>query len=296
MAGITIAAAQYPLDRLDSFAAFEAKLARWVAEAATEGAELLVFPEYAALELAGLFGVAVETDIQATIDAVTEILPKVDIVHQELAERHEVHILAGSAAVRRAGHTPNTARLFAPNGRVGVQDKRMMTRGEREDWRVTRGGPVRVFETALGGIGIAICYDVEFPLIARAQVEAGATVILAPSLTETAAGYNRVRIGAMARALENQCVTVQAPLVGPATWSPVGQGRGRAALYGPPDLGFPEDGIIAIGEMDRPQWVFGRADLDAVARVRREGTVLNEAHWPEQELGPLEPAERIALS
>jgi hypothetical protein len=48
--------------------------------------------------------------------------------------------------------------------------------------------------------------------------------------------------------------------------------------------------------MDQPQWVYGRADLDAIAEVRRQGTVLNDAHWPEQEVGLLEPAERVALS
>lgn len=46
-----IAAAAYPLDWFDSFAAYEAKIATWVAEAAGQGANLLVFPEYGAMEL-----------------------------------------------------------------------------------------------------------------------------------------------------------------------------------------------------------------------------------------------------
>ena len=48
----TIAAAQYPLDWLADFAAYETKLRRWVAEGADGGADLLAFPEYAGLELA----------------------------------------------------------------------------------------------------------------------------------------------------------------------------------------------------------------------------------------------------
>ena len=54
-----IAAAQYPLDQLDSAAGYEAKITRWVEEAAGAGADLLVFPEYGAMELASLAGAAV---------------------------------------------------------------------------------------------------------------------------------------------------------------------------------------------------------------------------------------------
>ena len=43
------------------------------------------------------------------------------------------------------------------------------------------GRAVRVFDTALGRIGILIGYDAEFPLLARAMAEAGAEVLLVPS-------------------------------------------------------------------------------------------------------------------
>jgi predicted amidohydrolase len=86
----------------------------------------------------------------------------------------------------------------------------------------------------------------------------------------------------MARALEGQCVTVQAPTVGKAAWSPaVDENVGAAAVFGPPDLGFPPTGVLAEGALDAPGWVFAEVERDAVARVRREGAVLNHAHWPE---------------
>ena len=47
MRALTVAAAQYPIDWLESFSAFEKKLARWVEDGVRQGAELLVFPEYA---------------------------------------------------------------------------------------------------------------------------------------------------------------------------------------------------------------------------------------------------------
>jgi len=295
MAEIRIAAAQYPIDSFADFAGFEAKLERWVAEAAGEGAQLLVFPEYAAMELASLFGPEVAGDVQQSIDALTTLLPRLDAAHAHAAERHKVHILAGSLAHRRGSRTPNTARLFTPNGRMGVQDKQMMTRGER-DWGVAPDGPIRVFETGLGLIGIAICYDIEFPLIARAQALAGAHVILAPSCTETLAGYSRVHIGAMARALESQCVTVQSPLVGEASWSAVvDRNTGRAGIFGPPDRGFPATGVIAEGALNKPQWVYGTADLAAIDEVRRDGMVLTMHHWDEQHGAAVAPAEVVTL-
>jgi predicted amidohydrolase len=295
MTEIRIASAQFPVDRLGTFAEFEAKLAWWVAEAAGQGAELVVFPEYGSMELASLFGLEAEGDVRKAIDAITSILPQVDELHAALARRHRVHIVAASAAVRRGRATPNVARLFTPAGEVGIQDKRIMTPGERE-WGVTPDGPVRAFETKLGVIGIAICYDVEFPLIARAQVAAGAQVIIAPSCTETMAGYNRVRIGAMARALENQCISVQSPLVGEAPWSAaVERNRGLAGIYGPPDRGFADDGVIAEGRLDEPQWVYAAADLSAIDLVRRQGMVLNHRHWDEQGVPAPSPAELVTL-
>jgi predicted amidohydrolase len=280
----SIALAQYPLDWLDDFSAYEAKLERWVNEAARAGNRLLVFPEYAGIELASLAGRGAAADLARSIEAVSDVLPEADALHQRLAQRHGVYILAGSAPQRRPdGAVRNVARLFAPNGSAGRQEKIMMTRFERERWGITGGHELTVFDIGAARIGIAICYDVEFPLISRALVEAGAELILSPSCTDAVHGYWRVRIGAQARALENQCLVAQASLVGEVDWSPaVDVNRGAAGIYGPPDLGFPENGVLAEGAMDQPGWVEAELDLDAIAQVREEGQVFNHRNWPEQ--------------
>jgi predicted amidohydrolase len=114
-------------------------------------------------------------------------------------------------------------------------------------------------------------------------VEAGMELLLVPSCTEAALGYWRVRLGAQARALEGQCYAVHSPTVGQADWSPaVDSNRGAAAIYGPPDRGFPDDGVVALGEMDASQWVFAEVDLARVADLRADGGVLNARHWAEQ--------------
>ena len=297
MVTFTVAAAQYPIDRLESWEAYAAKLTRWVEEAAAAGASLAVFPEYGAMELASL-DPATMGDLAGSIETVSALLPRVDALHAELAARTGMHILAASAPRKDAdGRFRNAARLFAPNGKASVQDKLVMTRFEREEWHIAPGASLRVFDTALGRLAVSICYDSEFPLLARACVEAGAEVLLVPSCTDTLHGYWRVRIGAQGRALEGQCYAVHSPTVGEAAWSPaVDVNRGAGGVYGPPDRGMPEDGVLALGVEGAPQWVFAEVDTALVAALRADGGVLNARHWMEQPGGvALPPVEVVDL-
>lgn len=298
MTRFTIAAAQYPIDLLDNWDAYAAKLTGWVEQAVAGGASLLVFPEYGAMELASL-DPATMGDLAGSIETVSALLPRVDALHAELAARHGLHILAASAPRKDAdGRFRNAARLFAPNGRSVTQDKLVMTRFEREQWDIAGGSAIKLIETALGKLAVLICYDSEFPLLARAAVEAGAEVLLVPSCTDSLHGYWRVRLGAQARALEGQCYAVQAPTVGLAEWSPaVDENRGAAAIYGPPDRGMPQDGVLAVGHEGAAQWVFAEVDTAHVADLRADGGVLNALHWAEQPgAAPLPQIEVVRLS
>ena len=271
-----IAAAQYPIDWLDSLDDWKTKTREWVDRASSRGAELLVFPEYGSMELASLFGTEVAGDIHASVTAMGDLLPDVNTHWRELAASSGAHILAPSFPERDAtGAVRNVARLFTPAGACGEQAKIVMTRFEGERWGFVGGGPIRVFETALGRIAIDICYDVEFPAIARAQAEAGAWLILAPSTTEGVMGASRVAIGAAARALENQCYVATAPTSGRASWSAaVDVNRGAARVVCPPDIGFAETGLLAVGEMDAAQWVYAEVDPGLVTSARADGDVL----------------------
>lgn len=281
---IHVAAAQYPIESLASATAWADKLARWVDEAASAGAQLLVFPEYASMEAASFLLSSPSQDVAAHLDAVVDHAERADAVLAELAARRGVWILGASAPVRVHGRLHNRATLFGPSGARGHQDKRVMTRFEREQWGVVGGESFAVFDTPLCTLGVAICYDAEFPAIARRLAVAGAEVLLVPSCTDTARGYFRVRTGAQARALENQIAVVHAPTVGLAPWSPaVDVNVGAAAVYVPPDLDFPDDGVLAIGVRDAPQWVHAEIDLDRLARCRVAGDVLNARDWPEQD-------------
>ena len=278
-----IAAAAYPLSWFETWAEYEAKMTAWVAEAAEEGADLLLFPEYGAMELASLSGEQAAGSPHGSTEAVAEWLPAANALFSKLSAEHGVHIVSPSAPVRDGEKVVNRAGIFAPSGTIGWQDKQIMTRFERDPWGISGGAPLQVFETALGKIGILICYDSEFPLLAMALADAGAEMILVPSCTEALEGYWRVRIGSMARALELQCVTAMASTVGaePRLYA-VEETTGAGGVFCPPDQGFPSTGVIAEGAIGTPGWTYAEVDLDAIRAVRADGHVLNLTHWAEQ--------------
>jgi predicted amidohydrolase len=276
---VKIAAAQYPIERFATLADYETKLSRWVADAAGAGAELLVFPEYGAMEYAGAAGAAAETlagSLQAAADGMAHMVS----VHAALAQRHDVHIVASSGPYRTSvGTYVNRARLFAPSGQHGVQDKQIMTPFE-QDWGISPGTGLQVFETALGVIGIAICYDSEFPLLVHALCAAGAEIVAIPSCTEFVSGWSRVRTAALARALENTCVTVQSPTIGEAPWSPsVDANSGAAGIFVPAERGLSDTGVLASGQLNTAGWVYASVDLAHLRRVKETGEMRNVRDW-----------------
>lgn len=278
---VKIATACYPIDRFGGFVGLACKYEAWVAEAADAGADLLVFPEYGAAELAGPAGGAA-AELGPAMQAVSDQMPGYWDVFGALASRYGVHILAGSGPFRVGQTWVNRAMFFAPDGARCPHDKQIMTPWERDPVGIVPGAPLTLMQTALGRIGVLICYDAEFPLLARALIEAGAEILLVPSWTEAEEGYSRVRIGAMARALEGQCITVQSPTQGAAPWCAFAdENTGRAGIFGPPDLGFPATGVIAVGGMGAAGWVIAEVDLAALHRVRRAGNVATLRHWAE---------------
>ena len=289
---LKVASAQYPIGQPRTLAEWQEKIAVWVKNGAATGAKLLVFPEYAAIEQAACFGPEIYSDLQATLSTVAELAASRVQFHAELAKRHKVHILVGSGPVLKSdGRFVNAAQLVTPSGDIGEQEKLVMTPFER-GWGVAAGSPVRVFETALGKLAVAICYDSEFPLLVRAMAEAGAEVVLVPSCTERISGYHRVRTASLARALENSIATVQSPTVGDAPWSPaVDFNAGAAGIYVPSEQDVSDTGVLAEGALNTAEWVTATIDLDRLARLRTTGEMHNFHDWAHQPGAPASKTE-----
>jgi predicted amidohydrolase len=282
---VKIATAQYDISFLENWQNYQAKIERWVGEAAEQDAKILLFPEYGSMELASLFPKEIYSSLSKQLASMQSLLDDYTGLFRTLAQKYGCYIQSGTFPVEIEPNVyRNRAYLFMPDGRLDYQDKLIMTRFENEQWLINSGEELKCFDTEYGRIAINVCYDSEFPMLARKQVEAGANLILVPSCTDTLAGYHRVKIGCQARALENQCYVVQSPTVGEAPWSEaVDVNIGAAAVYTPVDRGFPDNGILAIGELNKAQWVMAEISLSACEAVRQQGQVFNYRDWPLQQ-------------
>jgi hypothetical protein len=95
-------------------------------------------------------------------------------------------------------------RLHYRDGRVEEQHKLHITPAEARWWGVSPGHELNVFDTDCGKIGILICYDVEFPELARICADQNMHILFVPFLTDTQSAYMRVRICAKARPRRRQ--------------------------------------------------------------------------------------------
>jgi predicted amidohydrolase len=158
---------------------------------------------------------------------------------------------------------------------MSSQGKMHMTRFENEDWIVSPRNKMRIFETPFGKVAIAICYDVEFPEIARAAALRDAHILVVPSCTDDRQGFLRVRYCAQARAIENQMYVVHSGTVGSLPMMPaVSLNYGQASILTPSDFPFSRDGILAEGNPNQEMMVIGELNLKTIADTRSTGTVL----------------------
>ena len=274
---VTIAAAQYPITEHASFNDWKLHMEGWTANAVRQGAQLVLFPEYGSMELVSLFSQEVRQNIRQQVQELDLLKNDFCTAFSDLAKKYKTVIVAPSIPVVENGKNVNRCYVFSEKGLVGFQDKFFMTRFENEEWGIQSADKtLTLFEASWGSFGIQVCYDVEFSLGSQILSSAGASLILAPSCTETIRGATRVHIGARARALENQLYTAVSQTVGNATWSPaVDINYGFASFYSTPDTDLPEEGIISSMVPQKEGWLIQSLDLSKIEKVRKEGQVFN---------------------
>jgi len=278
-----VAVAKYPVGMPADFAAFAAKQAHLLEAAKAGGAELAVLPEYLSLELAAMFAPAIRGDLAASLAALQPFHAQWCEWFGAIANRLGLHVVAGTFLVEHGeGRYRNRAYWFSPGGRAGYQEKLQLTGFEKQTGIIDAGNDLKVFGMGGQRAGIAVCYDAEFPLPVRAQAEAGARLLVVPSCTDTEAGATRVRVGCLARALENRCFVAQAVTAGVAAWSPaLDENTGEAAVYAPMDRGLPADGVLAQTQGDQV-WAIADLDFAALEASRTNAQVANDRDWPGQ--------------
>ena len=290
-----VAAAKYRVGAPADFRAFADRQRRLLETAAMRGAAIAVLPEYLSLELGATFDAAVAGDLQASLAAIQRYRDEWLATFSGIARDTGMLVVAGTFLLDDGtGRYRNRCDLFATDGRHAWQDKLQLTGFEKRAGGIDGGDALRVFGHRGMRIGVAVCYDIEFPLPVRTQCEAGARLLLVPSCTDTEAGATRVRVGCLARALENRCFVVQAVTTGEASWSPaLDVNTGEAAIYAPMDAGLPADGIVARTQGD-DDWVFADLDVAALDAGRAIAQVAIDRDWRGQ-LSPALTTARVEL-
>lgn len=278
-----VAVAKYTIDAPADFDAFARRQSLWLDEAAALGAQLAVLPEYLSLELAATFAPEVRADLPASLAATQVHHARWMEFFAAEARRTGMHVSAGTFLLDTGrGRYRNRGYLFAPDGAHVWQDKLQLTGFEKGTGLIEAGDSLNVFDLGETRAAMAICYDSEFPLPVRAQCEAGARLLLVPSCTDTEAGATRVRVGCMARALENRCFVAQSVTAGDAPWSPaLDTNTGEAAIHAPMDVGLPADGVLARTHGDQ-RWAMADLDFAALQEAAARAQVAVDRDWPGQ--------------
>lgn len=272
---IRVASLQYFIRPVQTFEQFRDQVEALVETAKDYKCDLLVFPEYFTVQLLTLGNT--RRPIQEQIRDLARQAPRYRDLMDGLARKHGMHLVGGTIPVMDDGdhRVFNDAFLFTPSGKTGVQGKLHMTRFESEDWKMSARSKLMIFDTEIGKLAIAICYDVEFPEIARAAARQGVNILVVPTCTDDRQGYLRVRYCAQARAIENQVYVVQACTVGSIPMVPaVSLNYGQAAILTPSDFAFSRDGILAEGNPNQEMMVIGELNMNTILDTRSSGTVL----------------------
>lgn len=272
---LRVSSLQYFIRPIRSYEEFQDQVVALVETAKDYKSRLLVFPEYFTTQLLTL------GDVKRPIaDQIRDLAKQEERFLEMMAKfskQYDLYIVGGTIPgfAEDKEKIFNRSHVFAPNGRHGYQSKLHMTRFEDEDWLVSSGKTLKVFETDFGRLSIAICYDVEFPEIARVAAHKGAQILVAPSCTDDRHGFNRVRYCAHSRAIENQMYVIHSATVGSLPMVPaVSLNYGQAAIITPCDYAFSRDGILAEGTVNQETIVIGDLNVDFIDQSRKTGTVL----------------------
>jgi predicted amidohydrolase len=177
-------------------------------EAAQQSAQLLVLPECA---IPGYM-----------YDSAEEALPYAEEIPGPTTEAFErecarlgVHAITG--LLERDGDALyNAAILVGPDGLIGSYRKTHLP-FLGVDRFVTPGDSLKVYDTAIGRIGLIICYDLRFPEVTRTLALHGADIVALPTNFPMAARL-QCDVIAPARAAENRIYLLVANRVGKERW------------------------------------------------------------------------------
>ena len=192
----------------------------------------------------------------------------------ELARELGIVVHVGSTAIARPdGKVANRAFVFSPEGDLlATYDKIHMfdvDLDNGESWRESAtyepGRQSTVVDLPFGRTGLAVCYDLRFPQLFRAQALAGASILTVPAAFTRQTGEAHWHVLLRARAIENGAWVIAA--------AQGGQHEDGRETFGHSMIVDPWGRIVAEAEGDEPGVVI--AEIDVVQSVAARAKVPN---------------------
>ncbi|WP_026672087.1 carbon-nitrogen hydrolase family protein [Alkalihalobacterium bogoriense] len=268
---LRVSAVQYHLHSIATFEEFENQVTHYVKTAAEFNSDFILFPEFITTQL---MSIPQANQVEPSISQLPQYTQWYYTLFTKLAMETGMHIIGGTHVIEEQGRLYNVAHLFYPDGRIGKQPKLHITPTEVEEWNITPGEGLQVFQTDKGTIAVLTCYDIEFPEIVRMAKAMGADVIFCPSCTDDSHGFYRVRYSCQARTIENQVYVVTTGTVGALpTVDFMRANYGQAAILTPNDVPFPQKGIMMEGDINNDMIITSDLDLQLLYEVREKGSV-----------------------
>ncbi|MGE0172602.1 MAG: GNAT family N-acetyltransferase [Oligoflexales bacterium] len=271
---VRVATVQYMQRGISSFVEFEQIIEYFIDVVADYRSDFVLFPELFTLQLLSLENEQLPADL--AIAKLAEHKDALDTLFTKLAVSYNVNIVAGSHPTHVDNQIQNVAYIYLRDGSIHAQPKIHPTPNERFWWNMEGGDKVSVIHTDCGPIGVLICYDAEFPELARRLVDQGAKILFVPFCTDERQSYMRVRYCCQARAVENQVFVAMAGNVGnlPKVHNMDIQ-YAQSCILTPCDFCFSRDGIAADSSPNVEMVSFADLRLEDLNYARHQGTVKN---------------------
>jgi predicted amidohydrolase len=238
-----------------------------VRELAGRGCQLVVLPE---MWPVGLYPHTFRDDVAAGAEPLSG--PRASALSRA-AKDHGIWLAAGSVPEAAAGGVYNTAPLFSPDGDlIAAHRKCHLYTALGEDQAFLAGASLTVCDAGeLGMVGISICFDGDFPEVARTMRHRGARIVVHPSAYERAAEHwwdTLYPANALANGqwwiLANQC-----GCAGSVTY------LGASCIISPDGAVVAAAGRAAEGETPPPELLVAEIDLAVgLRRADRENSAL----------------------
>lgn len=261
--------------KISSFEEYRGILEYFIDVAADYRCDFVVFPEFVTMSLLSIYNE--KLDPITSIEHLGQFTKPFVTFMTDAAVKYNINIIGGTHMVKDAqGKMKNVCHVFLRDGSIHYQEKIHPTPTEKDWWDVHGGDKLQVIKTDKGPIGVLICYDSEFPELARRLVDQGAKILFVPFATDTRQGYLRVRYCSQARTIENQCYVVLSGNIGnlPRVRN-MDINYGQSCILTPSDFPFAKDGIAAETETNTEMVAIADLSLSDLIKARNCGTVKN---------------------